>query len=50
MEPRVRRHMKVSELRPIDAPSRDDVLLIVDVSDNESKKITLAQLKAFIKS
>lgn len=50
MEPRVRRHMKVSELRQIDTPERDDVLLIVDISDNESKKISLAQLKAFIKS
>jgi len=47
---RTGRHLKVSELRQIDTPSREDLILISDVSDNESKKMTLAQFKAFIRS
>lgn len=42
--------VKLSELRQIEHPTGDDMLLIVDTSEQESKKISMAQLKAFIKS
>ena len=45
-----KRNLRVSELEQIERPSTDDVLLIVDTSEQVSKKITMAQLKAFIKS
>ncbi len=49
-QPLHRGKVRVSDLRQIDVPAKEDVFLIADVSDKESKKITLAQLKAFIRS
>lgn len=43
-------NMKVSNLNKISDPCGEDVLLISDMSKRESKQITLAQLRAFIKS
>lgn len=45
-----RRNLRVSELEKMKRPDEDDVLLIVDVSEQKSKKISLEELKRFIKS
>ena len=41
---------KVSELEAEHRPSDEDVLLIADISEQKSKKISLADLKAYINS
>jgi hypothetical protein len=50
LRPKFRQRMKVSELEKITDPCGEDSILISDMSAKESKQISLAQIKAFIKS